>query len=258
MISMESLLTAYPPQVHVFRRNILAEYLQCRVLASIYESGYGSRMCFMGGTAIRLCHGSLRFSEDLDFDNRGLDNGEFRRLSQDASRRLALEGYANEADFSFKGAFRCFLRFKGIYFRYGLSGHEDEKLILQLDAEPQGLKYAVETKVINRFGVFARVIVPSPAVLLSMKISALLGRRREKGRDFYDVTFLSGITAPDYGYLKVKCGINDGKELKQALYEKVSKLKMKDVAADVSPFLFTKSDEQRVAHFEDFIGSMKV
>ncbi|HDQ26644.1 MAG TPA: nucleotidyl transferase AbiEii/AbiGii toxin family protein [bacterium] len=257
MIALESLLKHYPQELRGFKRNILAEYLQCRVLGYLYSGAEGAKMIFIGGTAIRLCHESLRFSEDLDFDNTGATKEGFTRSLKEISRKLSLEGYDNEADFSFKGAFRCFLRFNSIYFRYGLSGHENEKLLLQIDAEPQGVKYESETRVINRFGVFARVVVPAPPVLLSMKIAALLGRRREKGRDFYDVTFLSAFTEPDYKYLKLRTGISGVEELKEALLRKTAGLNMKRIAADVSPFLFTKSDEQRVVYFEEFVKGLR-
>jgi hypothetical protein len=257
MIDMDSLVKQYPQELSGFKRNILAEYLQCRLLASIYGPEYSGRLVFMGGTAIRLCHDSSRFSEDLDFDSRGMDKKDFIRVSEKAASALALEGYGPECDYSFKGAYRCFIRFPGRYHKYGLSGHTGEKLLLQIDAEPQGVDYETRTAVINRSGVFARAVVPAPAVLLSMKITALLGRKREKGRDFYDVTFLSGITRPDYGYLSKKAGIKNTAGLKEALLKKVSRLNMKTLARDVSPFLFSGTDEQRVIHFEDFVREMK-
>jgi hypothetical protein len=210
----------------------------------------------MGGTAIRLCHDSRRFSEDLDFDNRGINKNDFKAIGEHAASLLNIEGYGAECDFSFKGAFRCFIKFPGIFHKYGLSSHEGEKLLLQIDAEPQAVDYDIMTSVLNRSGVFARVTVPAPAVLLSMKISALLGRKREKGRDFYDVTFLSGITAPDYGYLSTKTGIKDKQGLKESIIKKISHLNMKALAADVSPFLFSRSDEQRVVHFVEFVRQL--
>ncbi len=256
MIALEALVRQYPEELKGFKRNIIAEYLQCRALSCICESQKGAKLIFMGGTAIRLCHDSMRFSEDLDFDNTGISQADFKKIAGGVSKRLEMEGYKNEVDFSFKGAFRAFLRFEGIFYNYGLSSHENEKLLLQIDAEPQNIKYKTKTHVINKFGVFSRVVVPTAPVLLSMKISALLGRRREKGRDFYDVTFLSAFAGPDFKYLSEKAGIKNKEELKAALLEKVSGLNMKAVSADVSPFLFKKSDEQRVLYFEDFVRSM--
>jgi len=214
VISLEALVGQYPEQLRGFKRNIIAEYLQCRILSYIYEDQKGAKLVFIGGTAIRLCYDSRRFSEDIDFDNTGLSKNEFKKTALTVSGRLAMEGYRNEVDFSFKGAYRAFLRFKGIFYKYGISAHENEKLLLQIDAEPQGIVYEKDTRVINRFGVFARTVVPPLPVLLSMKIAALLGRRREKGRDFYDVTFLSGSTGPDFKYLSEKAGIKNMEQLK--------------------------------------------
>ncbi len=257
MISLEALVRQYPGQLKGFKRNIIAEYLQCRILSYIYENQKGVKLVFIGGTAIRLCYDSMRFSEDIDFDNRGMLKHEFKEMAMTVSGRLAMEGYRNEVDFSFKGAYRAFLRFKGIFYEYGISAHENEKLLLQIDAEPQGVPYEKNTRVINRVGVFTRAVVPSLPSLLSMKIAALLGRRREKGRDFYDVTFLSGFTGPDFKYLSKKTGIKNMEQLKSALLEKISGLNMKAVAADVSPFLFSKTDKNRVLYFEDFVKGLK-
>ncbi|GAB0154424.1 nucleotidyl transferase AbiEii/AbiGii toxin family protein [Marinobacterium sp. BA1] len=43
------------------------EILQHDVLALMYEQGYLQHLVFIGGTALRLCYGSNRLSEDLDF-----------------------------------------------------------------------------------------------------------------------------------------------------------------------------------------------
>lgn len=43
------------------------EILQHDVLALMYEHGYLQHLVFIGGTALRLCYGSNRLSEDLDF-----------------------------------------------------------------------------------------------------------------------------------------------------------------------------------------------
>ena len=43
------------------------EVLHYGILYFLQREGYLQHVVFMGGTALRLCHGALRFSEDLDF-----------------------------------------------------------------------------------------------------------------------------------------------------------------------------------------------
>jgi predicted nucleotidyltransferase component of viral defense system len=49
-------------------RNILKEILQFYSLDFIYNSVYGKDLIFTGGSALRICYGLNRLSEDLDFD----------------------------------------------------------------------------------------------------------------------------------------------------------------------------------------------
>ncbi|MBA7550662.1 hypothetical protein ES705_43183 [subsurface metagenome] len=81
MLNLKQIETFYPENLRIFKRNLLREYLQYVILDIIYGSGYGSRLIFMGETAIHMIHGVRRFSEDLDFDNRGLSKEDFEDLS---------------------------------------------------------------------------------------------------------------------------------------------------------------------------------
>lgn len=43
------------------------ELLHYRILDAMMREGFFSSLVFQGGTSLRLCHGSPRYSEDLDF-----------------------------------------------------------------------------------------------------------------------------------------------------------------------------------------------
>ena len=43
------------------------ELLHYRILDALMREGFFSSLVFQGGTSLRLCHGSPRYSEDLDF-----------------------------------------------------------------------------------------------------------------------------------------------------------------------------------------------
>lgn len=57
---------ALPGRVHM-RPVIEKELLHYDILFSLDREGLLDQLTFQGGTALRLCHGSPRFSEDLDF-----------------------------------------------------------------------------------------------------------------------------------------------------------------------------------------------
>ncbi|MFR1936293.1 MAG: nucleotidyl transferase AbiEii/AbiGii toxin family protein [Bifidobacterium longum] len=43
------------------------ELLHYRILSAMQDGGFFGPIVFQGGTSLRLCHGSPRYSEDLDF-----------------------------------------------------------------------------------------------------------------------------------------------------------------------------------------------
>ena len=82
MISLEQIESFYPEHLRVFKKNLLREYLQHKILEAIFSSAFGRKLAFMGGTALRIVFSNDRFSEDLDFDNRGLSENGFEKLTE--------------------------------------------------------------------------------------------------------------------------------------------------------------------------------
>ena len=259
MLSLEQIESFYPENIRGYKRNLLREYLQYVILEIIYQSEYGNHLIFMGGTAIHIIHGNQRFSEDLDFDNLGLTEEDFSNLSIEISKKLALLGYQVEISNRMGNAFRCLIKFPGIFYQYNLSGHTREKMTIQLDTEPQNIEYKSETVLINNFDILLKIRAVPVDILLAQKIFAILKRPRPMGRDFYDAIFLFSKTKPNYYSLKEKIGLkgNDYLEkLKTILLEKCDKLDFKKLAADVKPFLFHPDDAQRILLFPEFIQKM--
>jgi predicted nucleotidyltransferase component of viral defense system len=64
MINFDDIINSYPINLQSFKRNIFREYLQYKILAVIFTSNYGSKLSFLGGTALRIIHNNNRFSED--------------------------------------------------------------------------------------------------------------------------------------------------------------------------------------------------
>jgi predicted nucleotidyltransferase component of viral defense system len=256
MLELRHIESFYPEHLRHFKRNILREYLQYKILAVIFGGKYASKLVFMGGTAIHIVHGLGRFSEDLDFDNRGLTQEGFGALIRLVARQLSLEGFQVETGTSFKGAFSADIKITGLLYETGLSGHKEEKVLIKVDAQPQDFKYAPQRVIINKFDVTVGVGVVPEDILLAQKFYAILNRKRAMGRDFYDAMFLAGKTKPDFGYLKCKAGILDAQSLKNALVERCAKLDFKQLANDVAPLVFIPGEAKKVELFPEFVEGM--
>jgi len=256
MLNLNQIESFYPENLRIYKRNLLREYLQYVILDIIYSSEYGNRLIFMGGTAIHVIHGNRRFSEDLDFDNQGLGQEDFEDLSQKILRKLELYGYSVELQNRYRRAFRSFIKFPGIFPLYNITSHPQEKLIIQIDSEPQNVNYNVERVILNKFDIFLRINVVPPDVLLAQKILAILNRPRVMGRDFYDAIFLFSKTNPNFNFLNEKMKLEENintKEIKEKLLLKCEKINFKELAEDVKPFLFYPSDAEKILLFTELI-----
>lgn len=260
MLSVDELLRHYPDSERAFRSFILREYLQYKILQIVFaQPEYARQLCFLGGTCLRIVHGNHRFSEDIDFDNFGLTEKTFQSISEQIKKELEREGYAVEMKTVYKGAFHCYVRFPGLLFREGLAGHQEQKILIQLDTEPQHFDFEPEKHILNKFDVFTEIPVTPLALLLAQKFYAIINRQRSKGRDFFDVIFLlSKDIKPNYDYLQMKLGIGDAKGLKAKLLNVCSKLDMKAMADDVAPFLFNAVDAKKVELFEKYLKQVEL
>lgn len=255
MLSVEELLPYYPENQRTFREFILREYLQHKILQIVFDQrAYANQLCFLGGTCLRIVHGNTRFSEDIDFDNFGLTGKDFETISETIKKELEREGYKVEMKTVLKGAFHCHVQFPGLLFKEGLTGHREQKILIQLDTEPQHFDFQPEKYVLNKFDVFTEIPVTPLSLLLAQKFYTIMNRKRSKGRDFYDVVFLlSKQVKPNYDYLKMKVGVSTPGVLKNKIKEVCSKLDMGEMAKDVAPFLFNASDSKKVESFVKYL-----
>jgi len=256
MLSLQEIEKYYPENVRVFKKNLLREYLQYKILQIIFNSKYANKLAFLGGTALRIVHNNNRFSEDLDFDNFGLNEKEFNEISLVVKKQLELEGYEVEIRNVFKGAYRCYVRIPRLLFDSGLSGYEEEKILIQLDTAPHGFQYEPEKVILNKFDVFTEINVTPLDIILSQKIFAIFNRKAMKGRDFYDTIFLLSKCRPNYDYLQLKLKIKNGQELKDKLLTLDGRVNFKELARDVEQFLFNTEDSKKVILFVKYIKGL--
>ena len=239
MLNINDVIDAYPLHLQKFRRSLLREYLQYKILDITFsDPKWARRLCIIGGTCLRIAHNNRRFSEDLDFDNFDLTESEFSEIAAWIKTKLEEEGYVVEIRNVFKGAYRCYIRFPNLLYKLGLSGYQDEKIMIQFDTQAQQFDFEPQSYIMQKFDVFSEIFIVPTDLLLAQKCLTILNRKRKKGRDFFDVTFLLEKTQPDYKYLDVKAGISTPKQLKEHLLEVCNEISLKDMANDVRPFLF--------------------
>lgn len=260
MVRVDELLPYYDQSLHGYREFILREYLQVKILQIIFNvPEQAAKLCFLGGTCLRIVHGNTRFSEDIDFDNLALSEPEFDHLSTRIQKELAREGYEVEMKTVMKGAFHCYIRFPGLLFQESLSGHYEQKILIQLDTEPQHFPFTPQFFILNQFDVFTEIPVTPPDILLAQKFYAVVNRRRSKGRDFFDIVFLlSRNHKPNYDYLNLKLGIRTPVALKERILAACKKIDLQAMANDVAPFLFNASDSKKVALFAAYIRQVEL
>ncbi|MFH2032968.1 MAG: nucleotidyl transferase AbiEii/AbiGii toxin family protein [Bacteroidota bacterium] len=260
MLNLEQIVNYFPPYINEnpsFRKYMVKEYIQLLILDFLSNSRWVKKLVFIGGTNLRIVKGLDRFSEDIDFDCKNLTDEEFRRITQEVVSYLKRFGF-NVEEREHTGqklsAFRSNLVFPGTLFDLGISSHKEEKFLIKIECQDQGINYSSFVANIKGCGIFCVFPVPVDPVLCAMKISALLNR--SKGRDFYDAIFLLGHAEPDFNFLSEKCNIHNYDELKTALVNLVKSIDLKHKAKDFEHLLFNKLNNRRVINFSEFVNSM--
>lgn len=251
MIRLQDIMQLFPPKLHIFPKAILREYLQYKILASIFTNPLSSKLCFIWWTALRIAYDSQRFSEDIDFDNRWLNTQEFEEITHTIKKDLLLEWYEIEIRHIYKWAFHCVIKVPQVLFDNDLANMITEKLVIKIDTTPQWYKYKATMAVLQKFWIISPYRVSSREILLSMKICAFFGRT--KGRDLFDIAFLLSMgIKPDLGFLKHTLNINDSKTLKERILSRITELDLVSLQREVQPFLFD-SNNKSVEYFAQII-----
>lgn len=232
-------------------KGVLVEYLQYELLDSLFKHKEVASLCFIGGTAIRILQHGHRFSEDLDFDNFGLTFKQFETVLHKACRDLESKGFLIESRIVERGAYHCYLRFPEILYRVGISPHAEEKILIRVDTERKDRFYEPRPYMLNKFNVYRLILTAPLSILLSQKMMTLMTRKREKGRDVFDVSLLLGVVQPDFDYLRKHLGLGK-KEIIEQFTNRIETLDLEFLAKDVEPFLFSAEQKERVLTFKEY------
>lgn len=258
MKSLKDIKALFAEEVSAEPVAYVREYLQYEILKILFRSKYGPKFTFLGGTCLRICYQIPRFSEDLDFDNVELSKKEFEDAAAIIQKGLEALGYTVTIRFAYKGAFHCHIKFPALLYHYELSGHKEAKLLIKLDTEKQHYEYKREIVSLNKFGVQTDIRAVPLSLLGSQKIAAIMGRKRAKGRDYFDLRFILAKTGLDYGYLEERFGVTTPEELRKLVADHIATLDFDQLAADVSPFLFEQQEVDNVRNFPAYWQSVNL
>jgi predicted nucleotidyltransferase component of viral defense system len=215
----------------------------------MFRSPWAQSLAFMGDGAIRMIHGNTRFSEDLDFDNQGIDGKAFGELGESVVRGLRLLGYEVEHRVTISSPLRLQLRISGIFRETGSARSAADAVTIGINAEPFLYDYTPDKALLSRFDVFVRIAALPVEVLVALKITSLFTGKRPPGRDVYDIVFLMGKAAPDMRFLHEKLGVGTKEELKARILRRCAEIDFKQCSRDVEPFLFAPQDAEKVLYF---------
>jgi len=256
MVDLNLIKNYFPEHIRnntLLGKSMLKEYIQLSILDHMSTTPYIRKLIFIGGSNLRLVKGIDRFSEDLDFDCKEINLEEFLQMSDGVMNFLKRNGYmveSREKKSSKLTAFRRNIYFPKFLFEIGLSGHRDERFLIKIEAQDQGVTYNPEIKNIRGCGFYFPFPVPPDAVLCAMTATALF--ERGKGRDFYDLMFLLGQTKPDYDFLAKRIGIKNACELKAEVKKLLKNTDLKAKTKDFEHLLFNKENSKRILLFEEF------
>ncbi len=236
--------------------NLAREYLQARILETLQISGGMIPLAFQGGTALRFLYDLPRFSEDLDFALERPDDGfDFQKILEKIKRGFEKENYTVQLKVSTKKVVHsAFVRFPGLLFDLGLTGHRNQVLSINLEVDtnpPAGA--GLETTVVRRH-VLLQLQHHDQSSLLAGKLHAILQRDYSKGRDIYDLFwYLSNRRWPEPNLVLLNNALNqsgwEGGELskdnwRNVIQERIKVMSWDRVLDDVAPFLEKETELQ--------------
>jgi len=255
----------------LYLRNLLKEQLQYYVLNFIYNSLYGEKFLFKGGTCLRFCFDLPRLSEDLDFDVKDFSSFDYQVFIKDLKEYFVSKLKYKDFEVKVSGKNRLiYLKFpilKKIGFPLEKEKLSENILFLRIDlSDFLGKNFKEEISLKSTWDFSFLIKRYSLSDIFSGKLAAILSREtfegkektpRFKGRDYFDIFWLKekGIKY-NFDYLKTLINIKNEEELKERLLKKFqeAKKKINFIKQDLFPF-FSESNfvENFVINFDALV-----
>ncbi len=245
---IKSYLEDKPPHQKI---NFLREYLQSIILKIICDTGFKNKITFTGGTALRIIYKINRFSEDIDFSLTEKEGYNFNKLIDTVSSKLIKYAFNFEIKQIKTDIINSFfIRFSNLLSELDLSLQKSQKLSIkvEIDSNPPIGGKIEEYIYFDRF--YFVINHYAPESLFALKLHAILFRRYQKGRDYYDlVYFLNKNIIPDIKLLNNAISQTEKidktftlKDIILKLENKIDILNEKKIIDDIRPFIL-KEDE---------------
>lgn len=172
---------------------VFKEYLHFLVLEYLFEKGCFSNLVFQGGTALRFVYKGVRYSEDLDFVLKEKDSHFLEGLFEGCLKQLP----------TYIDKFIPFARGVQLKIQKDTPTFKRLNLILELEGfkakDKTNIEFVSVPSYENQVIILERediainpaITVETPQEILSDKFVAIAARRYLKGRDIWDIYFIS-------------------------------------------------------------------
>ncbi len=231
------------------KQHRVRELLQIIVLSILSKQSFFQDHAFVGGTALRICHGLERYSEDLDFSVLKKDTWRTADALLKELRLLWFEVEWSPKEWIVSGGM---IKFLGISHELWISGHPEQKIQIQREIDTNAPSWAsTEIHVINDMRLFSLKAHTLPC-LMAGKVHALLERGFVKWRDWFDlVRYLSKWVQIDMTYARsaleqtnYNWPMTSWQDIAITLQEKLHILTKKQLLTDVWVFLQDQSHRE--------------
>lgn len=179
---------------------IAKELLHYDILLALSQSEIAKQVVFQGGTALRLCYGGQRYSEDLDFVVGGATEPFMLDQVEKLLKRHVLDRYDLEAHLEPPRADRLFGSETTVVKKW--------TMVIQIPGFLKTQKVNIEFCNVNAYDIQTMILQPrygflppqygeivlrveSQDEILADKIIAVAGRPYLKARDIWDIKFLT-------------------------------------------------------------------
>ena len=239
-------------------RGILREYLQILILREMYKLPEAKRMCFTGGTYLRLIHQTKRFSEDLDFNTTRMTKNDFEKILKKIQTNLKREGFEIRLTFGhWDNLLVAELIFPNIEKHYGIVSPYTRKegIVIKVEANQPRWTIKTETLMAAGFGYMFPVICGEKGALFADKIDALI--KKNRARHLFDIMFMLSKNYPINTRILKTLGIKDpplSAILKRV--ERFSTAELKKLAEQLRPFLFEESEADLIIHARKIVPQL--
>lgn len=223
---------------------VLGEILQIVFLDAFYQDKLANHIYFQGGTSIRLLHNGWRYSEDLDFVSLRVNALSIDKLVHASFRRSqdTLVQFFGGKSFGLELKSKPEKSYLKTYWLHLTHVEQPQICRVKLEfakfAVYQAQNFAV-TRPDLALPITPLVVSESLSEILADKITAFAGRKYIKGRDIFDLWYLSAVLGvkTDHSLLPKKFGDYHIQNPFDEIKRKLSLLTAELVNAEMQRFL---------------------